>query len=109
MKNYLYYVCMVTFLTFTWEFSLWKFYVSSSVHWKSRKSVYYCLEISLWKSECCLIWALNKSILFGSNPESVSIVSFNCDLLQAKLNSLYKAWSYKKKKLKKIKAYMKSF
>ena len=33
---------------------------------------------------------------------------FNCDSLSAKLNSYYNAWSYKKKKYKKIKAYMKS-
>ena len=35
-------------------------------------------------------------------------LSFNWDLLHAKLNSHYKAWSYKKKKHKKIKAYKKS-
>ena len=34
---------------------------------------------------------------------------FNWDLLHAKLNSHYKAWSYKKKKHKKIKVYRKSF
>ena len=33
---------------------------------------------------------------------------FNCDSLHASLNSHYKAWSYKKKKHKKIKAYRKS-
>ena len=33
---------------------------------------------------------------------------FNWDSLQARLNSYYKAWSYKKKKHKKIKAYKKS-
>ena len=75
-KNYLSYVCMLTFLTFTWEFSLWKFSVSSSVHWNSQKSVYYCLVISLWKNESCLIWALNKSILFGSNSLKVSVLYF---------------------------------
>ena len=36
------------------------------------------------------------------------IVFFNWDLLHARLNSHYKAWSYKKKKHKKIKAYRKS-
>ena len=33
---------------------------------------------------------------------------FNWNLLHARLNSHYKAWSYKKKKHKKIKAYRKS-
>ena len=33
---------------------------------------------------------------------------FNWDSLHARLNSHYKAWSYKKKKHKKIKAYRKS-
>ena len=33
---------------------------------------------------------------------------FNCDSLHARLNSHYKAWSYKKKKHKNIKAYRKS-
>ena len=33
---------------------------------------------------------------------------FNWDSLQARLNSHYRAWSYKKKKHKKIKAYRKS-
>ena len=34
--------------------------------------------------------------------------NFNWDSLHARLNSYYKAWSYKKKKSKKIKAYSKS-
>ena len=33
---------------------------------------------------------------------------FNWDSLHARLNSLYKAWSYKKKEHKKFKAYRKS-
>ena len=33
---------------------------------------------------------------------------FNWDSLHAKLNSHYETWSYKKKKHKKVKAYMKS-
>ena len=35
-------------------------------------------------------------------------VYINWDSLHSKLNRHYKAWSYKKKKHKKIKAYMKS-
>ena len=58
---------MLTFHTLIWEFSLWEFSVCWSVCWNSQKSVYYCLVITLWKCEYCLIWALNKSILFGSN------------------------------------------
>ena len=38
----------------------------------------------------------------------VAEVTFNCDLLHARLNSHYKAWGYKKKKYKKIKVYRKS-
>ena len=41
-QNYLLHVCMLTFHTFTLEFSLWEFSVCSSVHWNSQKSVYYC-------------------------------------------------------------------
>ena len=36
------------------------------------------------------------------------IVFFNWDSLHARLNSHYEAWSYKKKKHKKVKAYRKS-
>ena len=67
---------MLTFLTFIWKFSVWEFSVCSSVHSNSQKSVYYCLVITLWKCEYCLIWALNKSILFGSNSLKVSVL---CD------------------------------
>ena len=28
----------------------------------------------VWKCEYCLLWILNKSVLFGSNSESVIIV-----------------------------------
>ena len=38
---------------------------------------------------------------------SRNIYIFNFDLLHARLNSHYKAWSYKKKKHKKIKGYRK--
>ena len=44
-------------------------------------------------------WISEKKILF---------FIFNWDSLHARLNSHYKAWSYKKKKHKKIKAYRKS-
>ena len=37
-----------------------------------------------------------------------STFCFNCDSLHARLNSHYEAWSYKKKKHKKITAYRKS-
>ena len=40
--------------------------------------------------------------------DSVTEVFFNWDSLHAKLDSHYEAWSYKKKKRKKIKAYRKS-
>ena len=45
-----------------------------SVHWNYQESGYYCLVI---KCEYCLIWALNKSILFGSNSLKVSVL---CDM-----------------------------
>ena len=38
----------------------------------------------------------------------IFVIFFNWDLLYARLNSCYKAWSCKKKKLKMIKAYRKS-
>ena len=66
-------VCMIIFLTFTWEFP-WEYSVRSSLHWKSQKSVSYCLVITLWKFVYCLIWALNKSIIFGSNPLKLSVM-----------------------------------
>ena len=76
-QNYLLHVCMPTFHTFTWEFSLWEFSICSSVHWSSQKRVYCCLVITLWKFEYCLIWALNKSIMFGSNSLKVPVL---CDM-----------------------------
>ena len=42
----------------------------------SKKCLLYCLLITLWKCEYCLIWALSKSILFGSNSLKVSVL---CD------------------------------
>ena len=35
------------------------------------------MVITLWKCEYCLVWALNKSILFGSNSLKVSVL---CDM-----------------------------
>ena len=77
MQHYLLHVCMPTFHTFTWEFSLWEYSVCSSVHWNSQKGIYYCLVITLWKFEYCLIWALNKSILFVSISLKLSVL---CDM-----------------------------
>ena len=81
-QNYLLHVCMLTFLTFTWEVFVWEFSVCSSVHSNSQKSVYYCLLITLWKTvwyelwvseyylvvtpwkcNCCVIWTLKKFLL----------------------------------------------
>ena len=76
-QHYLFHVCMLTFLTFTWEFSVWEFSVCSSVHSNYQKSVYYCLVKTLWKCEYCLISALNKSILFVSNSLKMSVL---CDM-----------------------------
>ena len=35
-RNYLFHVCMLTFLTFIWEYSAWEIFVCSSVHSKSQ-------------------------------------------------------------------------
>ena len=71
----MFHLCMLTFITFTWEFSIWEFSLSASDHSNSHESVYYCLLITDWKWECCLIWALNKSISFVSNSLKVSVFS----------------------------------
>ena len=42
------------------------------------------------------------------NIKLIFFLSLNWDLLHARLNSHYEAWSYKKKKNKKIKAFRKS-
>ena len=60
-QNYLLHVCMLTFHTFTWEFSLKEFSVCLSVHWNSQKGVNYGFVITLWKCGYCLIWALKIS------------------------------------------------
>ena len=90
-QNYLFHVCMLTFFTFSWEFSAWEFLVSSSVHSKFQESSYYYLVITLWKCEYCLIWVLNKSILFGSNSVKVSLL---CDMYSKK--SFYYSVIWKK-------------
>ena len=77
-QNYLLDLCMLTFHTFNWELSLWDFFCSS-IHWNLKKSLYYCLIITLWKCEYYLIWALNTSILFDSNSESVSMCDMNSE------------------------------
>ena len=74
-RNYLLHVSMLTFHTFAWEFSLFKVY--SIILWNSQRRTYCCLVITLWKCEYCLIWALSKSILFGSNSMKVSVL---CDM-----------------------------
>ena len=76
-QDYLHHVCMLTFYTFTWAFSLREFSVCSIFHWNSQKMVYCYLVLTLWKCEYCLIWALSKSILFGSNSLKVSVL---CDI-----------------------------
>ena len=70
----MFHLCTLALLTFTWEFSVLEFSVCLSVHWNSQKSVYYCLLKILWKCECCLKWALNKSILFGSCSLKISVL-----------------------------------
>ena len=64
--------------------------------------------------------AMKKKLVTDSNTEKLQILTlvpdswlrkivfFNWDLLHARLNSDYKAWSSYKKKYKKIKAYTKS-
>ena len=103
-QNYLFHVFMLTFLTFTWEFSLWECSLCSSVHWNSQRCVYYCLVVTLWKCEYCLIWPLNKSMLFGSNSLKVWVLcgmnsekSFYYSLIWKKLSenvniAWYKLW-----------------
>ena len=46
--------------------------------------------------------------MFLQENQVFFVFLFNWDLLHARLNSHYKTWSYKKKKLKKIKAHKKS-
>ena len=77
-QNCLSHVCMLTFLTFSWEFSTGKFFICSSVLPKSQESVSSYLVITLWKCEYCLTWVLNKSILFGSNSLKVSLLCNMC-------------------------------
>ena len=50
-----------------------------------------------------------KKWYYGTNVKAIGfLVCFNWDSLHARLNSYYKAWSYNKRKHKKIKAYRKS-
>ena len=44
---------------------------------ETQKGVYFCLVITLWKCEYCFTWALNNSVLFGSNSLKVSLL---CDM-----------------------------
>ena len=81
-QNYLFHVSTLIFLTFSGEFSVWEFFVCWSVRSNSQKSVYYYLVITLWKCEYCLIWVLNKSIMFASNSLKVSLL---CDMYSEKI------------------------
>ena len=56
------------------------------------------MQIKKWKRENCPCWLC----------KFFSFFFFNWDSLHARPNSHYKAWSYKKRKHKKIKAYRKS-
>ena len=61
-----------------WIFSLRIFCLYKCPLKLSKKCLlYYCLVITLWKCEYCLIWALNKSILFAGNSLKVSVL---CDM-----------------------------
>ena len=51
----------------------------------------------------------NKSTSTNCHTRIVGFIFLNLNSLHARLNSHYKAWGYKKKKHKKIKAYWKSF
>ena len=85
-------MCMLTFITFTFEFSVLEFSVWSSVHSNSPKSVYCCLLITLWKCEYGFIWLLGKSILFGTNSLKVSVL---CDGNSEKVCSIFGSNSLK--------------
>ena len=50
----------------------------------------------------------NSFFIHPTTKEETEDFFFNCDSLHARLNSHYKAWSYKKKKHRKVKAYFKS-
>ena len=53
-----------------------------------QKNVYYCLAITLWKCEYYFIWALSKSILFGSDSLNSLKVSVLCDMNFEKLSTI---------------------
>ena len=61
-----------------------------------------CKSGSLWQSAPCL-FGVHRSFKTGDK-----FAFFNCDSLHARLNSHYQAWSYKKKKRKKIRTHTKS-
>ena len=50
----------------------------------------------------------NTPFISEATPENVMSFFFNWDSLHARLNSHYEAWSYKKKKHKKVQTYKKS-
>ena len=84
---------MLTFLTFSWEFSTGKFFIYWSVLLKFQESVTYYLVITLWKCEYCLTCVLNKSILFDSNSLKVSVLlklcSIVCQLLSENISFVW--------------------
>ena len=79
-QNYLFHLCMLTFLTFTWGFFAWEFSTCSSFHSHSQKKCFlfflvitlneslnnvwvniesiilYSLVVTLWKCQYCMIW-----------------------------------------------------
>ena len=66
-------------------------------------------------SNCCTNWALKSTPLGNKTEHSTRVIEvtlghlfFNWDLLNARLKSHYAAWSYKKKKHKKVRAHRKS-
>ena len=67
-------------------------------------SLKFCVGFSIFDSFLFLL----KFILTLREHQKTVNLFFNWDSLHARLNSHYKAWSYKKKKHKKIKANSKS-
>ena len=61
-----------------------------------------------WTKYCVLGAAGDDNTTDNTNKIIFTIIFFDWDSLHARLNSHYKAWSYKKKKHRKIKAYRNS-
>ena len=77
----------------------------------TKINIFAYFSLSWWKragfKEIIKPW---KTVFFQNSLKWIILrmLFFNCDSLHARLNSHYEAWSYKKKKHKKIKAYRKS-